>query len=158
MSPAHMCPKPKKGTARKATRARRAAIERAEATAKQAAKKRDGWCCRRCGYGYARLGQSPWLYHYGGPPTLEAAHLIDKGMGGDHGRHSSHPRDYVTLCHDCHQGPRGVHAGFVVMRPLTDRGGDGPVEFVNCDPRRGKIGGAVKALVTPELPLSTRRG
>ncbi len=145
--PAHMTlAKPATGTAQKQRRARRRQIESRMLIAKARAKQRDYFRCRRCG----GTGSLSW--------PVEAAHIKSMGMGGDGGVYSSDQRDYVTLCHDCHQGPRGVHAGFIVIRPLTDRGGDGPVEFVNCDPRRGKIGGAVKALVTPELPLSTRRG
>ena len=42
-----MLPKPSKGTAAKATRSRRSAIERAERAAKAAAKLRDLFTCRR---------------------------------------------------------------------------------------------------------------
>ncbi len=93
--------KPAKGSAAKARRAARAAIERRERAAKLAAKERDGWRCRCC-------------THWEWPGVeLEAAHLIDKGMGGDHGRYSCEPKHFVTLCHDCHQGPRSVHSGHI---------------------------------------------
>jgi 5-methylcytosine-specific restriction endonuclease McrA len=126
--PAHMRPsvtlrratqKPAKGSAAKARRARRAKIERAERMAKDAAKARDHWTCRRCGRSTLDLAQ-----------TIEAAHLDDKGMGGDHGLRSSSPADYVTLCQKCHQGPRSVHSGHVRMVFSTAMG-DGPVEFVD---------------------------
>jgi hypothetical protein len=111
--------KPAKGTAAKARRACRATIERAERKAKQAAKARDGHCCRRC-------GNIDWP---GGIPFLEAAHIDDKGMGGDHGLRSSKASDYVTLCPKCHRGPRSVHSGHVVIEVGPSRG-DGPRRFV----------------------------
>ena len=124
-----MLAKPAKGTAAKATRARRARVERTEASAKLAAKARDGWTCRRCDYPYQR-GQVLWC------SAVEAAHLVTKGMGGDHGRFSCERKHFVTLCHDCHQGPRGVHAGFVRMVYQEDLMGDGPVEFFDQEPGR----------------------
>lgn len=110
--------KPRKGEATAERRARAARIKRIERRAKDAAKRRDGYLCRRCGF-------SGWR---GTGEFLEAAHLDTKGMGGDHGLHSSLRSDYVTLCHDCHQGPLSVHRGLqMVYGPLR---GDGPVEFV----------------------------
>lgn len=108
--------KPAKGTAAKAKRARRRRISQDEWLAKTAAKMRDAYVCRRCG------GPDHWL------GTVEAAHIDGKGMGGDHGTRSSKRSDYVTLCYDCHQGPRSVHSGHLVMvvGPLR---GDGPVTF-----------------------------
>jgi hypothetical protein len=107
--------KPAKGSALKARRARRAKINHQEAWAKWAAKERDGWECRRC-------GEAQW------PSFAEAAHINGKGMGGDHGLRSSTPADYVTLCRSCHQGPRSVHSGHVVIECGPARG-DGPVTF-----------------------------
>ena len=122
--PSHMTlKKPARGTARKATRARRAAIERAERAAKDAAKDRDGGACRRC-------GEIEWP---------EAAHLVDKGMGGDHGLHSSHRRDFVTLCPNCHRGARSVHSGHVRLVYGPDMG-DGPVQFVEAGDRPCMLG------------------
>lgn len=113
MSPAHMNAKPAKGTAAKARRARRRRIEMAELLAKADAKQRDGYLCRRCGNFKS---------------SCEAAHIDDKQMGGDHGLHSSLRSDYVTLCHDCHQGPRGLHSGRLRLIVGPKRG-DGPVSF-----------------------------
>lgn len=125
--PSHMTtkasPRPAKGTARKMQQARRRLIETNELAAKTRAKLRDGYACRRCGM---------TDYHgfcYWNP--IEAAHIRSKGMGGDHGRHSHHQRDYVTLCHDCHQGPRSVHSGHVRIVVLGPKLGDGPVHFVD---------------------------
>ena len=119
--PAHMTlAKPAKGTAQKQRRARRRLVETRERAAKDAAKARDGYRCRKCGF------CDPKGFCYWNP--VEAAHLVDKGMGGDHGRHSHHQRDYVTLCHDCHQGPRSVHSGHIRM-VYSSAGGDGAVTF-----------------------------
>jgi hypothetical protein len=122
--PAHMTlAKPAKGTAQKQRRARRRQIESRMLIAKARAKQRDYFRCRRCG----GTGSLSW--------PVEAAHIKSMGMGGDGGLFSSDQRDYVTLCHDCHQGPRSVHSGHVEMIAGA-RGGDGPVRFVEKEPRR----------------------
>jgi hypothetical protein len=110
-----MTPRPPKGTAAKAKRARKRAELKAELAAKAAAKFRDGFRCRHCHYPYSRV-------------YIEAAHVDDKGMGGDHGLRSSSQADYVTLCRMCHQGPRSVHSGHLemVVGPMR---GDGEVRF-----------------------------
>jgi hypothetical protein len=113
--------KPAKGTAAREKRARRATIERQEGKAKILAKVRDNYTCRRCQRGPTSIG-------------MEAAHVDDKGMGGDHGLRSSQPSDYVTLCRSCHQGPRSVHSRHVVIECGPERG-DGPVVFREADPR-----------------------
>lgn len=83
-----------------------------ERDTKREALARDGFRCRRC----RRLG-------------VEAAHLVTKGMGGDHGRYSQHRAHYVALCAACHRGARSLHSGDVraVYGPLM---GDGRVWFV----------------------------
>lgn len=90
-------------------------MNRAKIDAKGAAKDRDWYFCRRCGVTYGF--------------DMEAAHIDDKGMGGDHGLRSSSPSDYVTLCADCHRGSWSVHSGHVRIVCLTDKRGDGPVRF-----------------------------
>jgi hypothetical protein len=115
-------PKPAKGAAAKAKRARRRLVETRELAAKNAAKARDGGQCRRCG----------------GFEWPEAAHLINKGIGGDHGRHSSHPRDFLTLCPKCHRGPWSVHSGHVRMVFDDTLRGDGPVEFYDQIPGKSR--------------------
>lgn len=109
-----MLAKPAKGSARKAARAARRKIERVELAAKRAAKERDGWRCRRCA-------------RYRGE-DIEAAHIRNKAMGGDHGLRSSTAACYVCLCRDCHQGPRSVHSGHVRMT-YGPAMGDGVVSF-----------------------------
>jgi hypothetical protein len=94
--------------------------------AKARAKQRDRFCCRRCGA--AMIQGSLWR-------QMEAAHLVDAGMGGDGGRYSSDQRDFVTLCAECHRGPRSVHSGHVRMVAGL-KGGDGPVRFYDQTPGR----------------------
>lgn len=106
-----------------------------ERAAKDAAKKRDSWCCRRCkamlrcpsGY----FGDvAAWVE--AGVGQAEAAHIRSAGMGGDPtGLRSWKASDYVTLCHSCHQGPRSVHSGHVCIVAGAD-GGDGPVQFLEA--------------------------
>lgn len=115
--PAHM--RPAKGTAQKARRARRATSKMDARQAKLVAKHRDGYQCRRC--------RVNLFCKYS-----EAAHLVDAGMGG-RASVSSHPRDYVTLCHECHRGPRSLHSGHVRVEFGPDMG-DGPVQFIDQQP------------------------
>ena len=110
-------PKPAKGTAAKAKRARRRLVVITEWAAKIAAKERDGWMCRRCGD-----PETDWM-------LIEAAHIEDAGAGGDPLLLRGGDRaSFVSLCAGCHRGPRSVHSGHIVMvvGPLR---GDGPVEF-----------------------------
>lgn len=125
--PAHM--KPKKGAATAMRRARRRLLETRERAAKDAAKERDGYACRRCDtrhYGFSMENGAQVC-------LLEAAHLIDKGMGGDGGKFSCERRHYVTLCRDCHQGPRSLHSGHVRVVFNETLMGDGPCEFFDVD-------------------------
>lgn len=122
-------PRPARGTAAKAKRARRAAIEKAERAAKLKAKERDGWRCHNCGNREIVWNDTTYALN----SRLEAAHIRSKGSGGDHGLRSSKASDYITLCHSCHQGPRSVHSGHlrIVAGPA---GGDGPVRFERITP------------------------
>jgi hypothetical protein len=115
-------PKPRRGAKTAEQRARARLAQTRERAAKDAAKLRDHYTCRRC---HGAMLQGPLLRH------VEAAHIDDKGMGGDPtGLRSWQASDYVTLCLSCHQGPRGVHSGHVVIQ-AGPKGGDGPVRFVN---------------------------
>ncbi len=102
-------------------RARSRLAKTRERAAKDAAKLRD-IVCRRC-------RTADYEHH-----RLEAAHIRSAGMGGDPtGLRSWKASDYITLCHACHQGPRSVHSGHVVM-VVGPKGGDGPVSFVGGTP------------------------
>lgn len=124
--PAHMTPKPARGTAARARKARRRQIEQAERKAKEAAKERDYYKCRRC-----RCNPLNCPGNIG--KTIEAAHLIDKQSGGDGGRYSSEAKHFVALCRDCHRGPRSLHSGHV-RAEFGPEMGDGPVVFIDQQP------------------------
>lgn len=111
-------PKPAKGASRAQRLDRRAEIVRIENHAKLAAKVRDGYQCRVPG---CTTDTKVW--------RLESAHLVDKGMGGDHGTHSHQRSDYVSCCLHHHQGRRSLHSGDLKAIPLTAEGGDGPVQW-----------------------------
>ncbi len=111
-------PKPAKGSYRAEKLATRAHLDYVETTAKAAAKRRDGHRCRRPG---CSTNLRLW--------RLEAAHLDDKGMGGDHGLRSAVPADYVSLCVTCHCGPAGLHAKRLRAVPITPNGGDGLIQW-----------------------------
>lgn len=116
--------KPPRGTAKAARAAKKRRADANEHRAKAQAKVRDWFRCRRCG---AAMLQGPLMVR------IEAAHIRSKGMGGDvTGRVSWKRSDYVTLCAACHQGPRSVHSGHVVIE-AGPQGGDGLVRFVDRD-------------------------
>lgn len=112
-------PKPSKGTSRAERLDRRAEIVRIENHAKLAAKVRDGYRCRVPG---CTTNTKAW--------RPESAHLVTKGMGGDHGLHSHHRRDFVTACYLHHQGQRSLHSGDLKAVPLTAEAGDGLVQWL----------------------------
>lgn len=89
----------------------------AEIVSKRKAKQRDLWRCRWPG-----CTESGFI--------VEAAHLVGKKMGGDHGAHSHLPKHYVTLGPKHH---RMVDQYKASMTPTSTEGGDGPVHFHQKD-------------------------
>lgn len=118
-------PKPCKGSALIARRDRQRAIRAHEAREKAKVRARDVRCrwpeCANC-------------RDY--KPRLEAAHLDDKGMGGDHGERTQADR-MILLCFLTHQGPRSLHSGDLRIEPLTERGTDGPCMFLEASEQHG---------------------
>jgi hypothetical protein len=111
-------PKPEKGTHWKEGRDRRKAIIAAEEREKDDVRRRDKRCrwpnCENCK-----------TYK----PRLEVAHVVAKGMGGDHGTRSTADQmmllDYLT-----HQGGGdSVEQHGRRIEPLTAAGTDGPCAF-----------------------------
>lgn len=93
---------------------RKSKVRAPERKAKLAAKERDHWRCRWPGCGEHGKG------------IIHAAHLEGKGMGGDPlGRVSDKPSDYISLCAEHH----AMVDQYKVELLVTDKGGDGPVEF-----------------------------
>lgn len=66
--------------------------------------------------------------HVQGVGRVESMHLEDAGMGGRLSV-SDQAKRFVTGCPDHHQGPRSVHSTHVEMRPQTEDGGDGLVDW-----------------------------
>lgn len=79
--PAHMLPKPRKGSARKMQQARRRLAQTTLAAASVLVRERDGNRCRVCGHPYA----------------VELHHIVFRSQGGKH-----EPENLVCLCAHCH--------------------------------------------------------
>jgi 5-methylcytosine-specific restriction endonuclease McrA len=93
-------PKPTKGTAKRARKAKRTAVDAFERKEKAYVRQRDGGCCRFCG-----------------TPSREVCHIVSKGMGGDHGIRSSR-ENLIVLCEEHHRGPiLSLHAGTLKAEP-----------------------------------------
>jgi hypothetical protein len=99
----------------------------AERDAKAEVRERDQTCrwpgcsCQRS-WGWAQ-GAS-WMRQ------LEVAHLEDKGMGGDKQLIRTQRHKMILLCGWRHRGSFGLHAKRARIEPLTDKGTDGPCEFL----------------------------
>jgi hypothetical protein len=111
-------PKPDKGSHWKDGRDRRKAVESYEDAEKRKVRLRDKGCrwphCDNCR-----------TYK----PRLEVAHVIAKGMGGDHGLKSSADQ-MMQLDRLTHQGGTGsVEQHGRRIEPLTPAGTDGPCAF-----------------------------
>jgi hypothetical protein len=105
--------KPRKGTAKRLTQARKNAATARMRGAKDAAKQRDGYRCRM-----------PQCRYRG--DDVHAMHIRHAGMGGDvTGKRSWKRSDYVTGCPAHHQLQ---HAGYLKMLAFA-HGGDGAVLF-----------------------------
>lgn len=112
-------PKPSKFASRLEREAGKQEVRDKEDRNKTAARKRDGWMCRfpRCVCHSLRLHP-------------EVAHLVAKGMGGDHG-HRSHVSNLMCLCPARHQDSRiSLHANTLRIEPLTHHGTNGPVMWM----------------------------
>jgi hypothetical protein len=118
-------PKPDKGSHLIERRTRRKAIETSEDSEKQKVRRRDRVCrwprCENC-----RTFK----------PRLEVAHLVAKGMGGDHGIKSTADQ-MVLLDFLTHQGKDGIERHGRKIEPLTPAGADGPCNFWLADDRGG---------------------
>jgi hypothetical protein len=110
-------PKPERGSGLIARKDRRKAVVAFEEAEKAKVRKRD----KRC-----RWPHCQFCKQY--KPRLEVAHVIAKGMGGDHSLKSSADQmmllDYLT-----HQGPHGLERHQRKIESLTDLGTDGPCAF-----------------------------
>lgn len=116
-------PKPAKGSALLARRAKKQQTDAHERAEKAAARKRDGYRCRwpSCTYRALKL-------------PIEVAHLTHKGMGGDPRQLRTTRDQLITLCQPHHQGGHSLHSGDLEIQPLTEAGTDGPCAFYEYSP------------------------
>ena len=136
MTPAN--PKPARGSARLERHLKRRAIEQLERHEKTKVRRRDRGRCRW-----------PSCEHMVYRPPLEVAHLDAKGMGGDHGIRSRSDQ-MILLCQSHHRGSTSLHSGDLRIRPLTDRGTDGPCAFLRRATSHGPICGEFVVVRTEE--------
>lgn len=66
---------------------------------------------------------------------VEGVHLVDKGMGGDPLGIRTKRALMIRFCHRHHQGSVSIHSGDLDVIFLTDRGTDGPVQFMRKNPK-----------------------
>lgn len=96
-----------------------------------------------------------------GRHNVEAAHLVDAGMGGRPSV-SSKRSDFVALCNHNgpdgghHQGTVSLHSTHVLVKPMTADGADGPLAWY-LRTRVGNVWGAYQALgISRPLPVFVR--
>lgn len=119
--------KPYKGQARDERMEKRADIEAAEEKNKREVRRLDGYMCR-----------VPHCDCLKRRDRLEVAHLVDKGIGGDHGVRSG-LENLILLCLAHHQGRVSLHQGTLKIEPLTPEGMRGPCEFWVSDGGSGWV-------------------
>lgn len=114
--------KPQRGSAILARDKADAERKQHEREVADAVKKRDGYKCRWPEAHKCRGG------------VLEAAHLRDKGMGGDHGIRTFTANE-ITFCPWIHRrGPESIHGKQLKVEPETaGAGANGPCSFWKKD-------------------------
>jgi hypothetical protein len=119
------CPKPERGTQRKAFLTRRASRRTLEKEAKALVRQRDGGQCRVPGCTNLKHGWAP-----------NVAHLLAKGMGGDKNLDRTKPELMLVLCALHHIGPKSHHSGDLKIEPETSHGTHGLCHFLLADEQR----------------------
>jgi hypothetical protein len=77
----------------------------------------------------ARDGRCRWPEKHRCRGPLEAAHIEDKKMGGDHGLRTETANE-VSVCRWIHRsGPATIHSKDLRVDKETARGADGPLSF-----------------------------
>lgn len=117
-------PKPMRGDAMLARRARRAELTKHEAAEMDAAKKRDRGC-RWPGCPFVRMNL-----------TLHAAHLVHRGMGGNPAGDRTTRAGLITFCSRHHGMFDRVD---IDVLPRTERGTDGPCDYYVTSPHTGRL-------------------
>lgn len=112
---------------------RRNARRSSEDKVKAELRERDGRGCRWPGCTFDRKVR------------VEGVHLVDKGMGGDPLGIRTQRQLMIRLCVIHHQGSTSIHSGDLDIVFLTDRGTDGPVQFMRRD-LKAKGGWAIEGV------------
>lgn len=60
---------------------------------------------------------------------LELAHIDARGMGGNPSLSRDTTQNTIIATRLLHQGPYSLHSGYLKVRPLTEKGADGPCCF-----------------------------
>lgn len=83
-----------------------------------------------------RDGRCRWPEAHKCRGGLEACHIVDKGMGGDHGL-LTNTQNELVLCAWIHRrGPESLHGEQLKVEKETPAGADGPLSFW----RKGEAG------------------
>lgn len=61
--------------------------------------------------------------------VAELAHIRGRGMGGNKDLSRDTTANTIACCQYHHTGSRSLHSGHVKIRPLTEKGADGPLCF-----------------------------
>lgn len=98
----------------------------------------------------ARDGRCRWPEAHKCRGMLEAVHIVDKKMGGDHGLVTD-TGNVVTLCRWIHRaGPESIHGKQLKVEKETERGADGPLSFWRQTDGFDALGQPVYAMVARE--------
>lgn len=115
-------PKPERGSALLARKAKRRAIDAEEKKNKREVRKQDRGCrwpfcdCRK------------WKLR------TEVAHVLDKSLGG-----GNEIENLMELCFRKHQGPISLHSGDLKIEPQTPKGTRGPCDFYQLNREAGRF-------------------
>lgn len=112
------CPKPVKRSTVKAKQRRRKGTN--IGTVRERVFDRDATC--RLVRALGKAGAGVLFYHL--YAVSELAHVVGRGQGG-----ADTTQNTLRLAKGFHQGPFSHHSGHIKIRPLTERGADGPCCF-----------------------------
>lgn len=90
-----------------------------------------------------------------GRDRVEAAHLVDSGMGGRFSV-SSQRGHFATVCREHHQGVKSIHTTHLLVMPTSAVGADGPLAWYRRE-RTGNVWGPYEWIgESRPIPVFTR--
>lgn len=99
----------------------------------------------------ARDGKCRWPEAHKCRGGLEAAHIVDKGIGGDHGLRTT-TQGVVTFCAWIHRrGPESIHGKQLKVEKETERGADWTLSFWRQAGTFDELGQPIYTLVAREV-------